>query len=151
MALSLLIVVLISNATRLNSTAHHDDIDKVIDLILDEVTKIEESELTDYNYTRLIFFILLLIIIILVKSRLYRSLFNCCCRRKKREHHADIDDENQDDINIPEPVQLLSITQKDEEDELIFGSTNKSGDRDKCNDDNHATDPPTVQDTNNKL
>ncbi|AAY84070.1 ORF-139 peptide [Chrysodeixis chalcites nucleopolyhedrovirus] len=82
MALHLLFAVLISNAPRLNSTAH-DDIDRVFDLILDEITKIEENEADDFNYTRLIFFILLLIIIILIKTRLYRYLL-CCknCRKK---------------------------------------------------------------------
>nr|AOL57135.1 hypothetical protein [Chrysodeixis includens nucleopolyhedrovirus]AOL57276.1 hypothetical protein [Chrysodeixis includens nucleopolyhedrovirus]QGW49264.1 hypothetical protein [Chrysodeixis includens nucleopolyhedrovirus]QGW49404.1 hypothetical protein [Chrysodeixis includens nucleopolyhedrovirus]QGW49544.1 hypothetical protein [Chrysodeixis includens nucleopolyhedrovirus] len=82
MAFHLLFAVLISNATRLNSTAH-DDIDRVFDLILDEITKIEESEADDFNYTRLIFFILLLIIIILIKTRLYRHLLCCKSRRKK--------------------------------------------------------------------
>nr|QBI90354.1 hypothetical protein [Trichoplusia ni single nucleopolyhedrovirus] len=82
MALHLLFAVLISNAPRLNSTAH-DDIDRVFDLILDEITKIEENEADDFNYTRLIFFILLLIIIILIKTRLYRYLLCCKNRRKK--------------------------------------------------------------------
>lgn len=125
MALSLLFVVLISNATHLNSTAHHDDIDKVIDLILDEVTKIEESELTDYNYTRLIFFILLLIIIILVKSRLYKALFNCCCRPKKHDNRVKKNSSSSEafpsnDVEPSQPVLLLSITKKE------FDNDNKS-------------------------
>ncbi|QEI03632.1 hypothetical protein [Rachiplusia nu nucleopolyhedrovirus] len=139
MALSLLIAVLISNATSLNSTA--DDIDKVIDLILDEVTKIEESELTDYNYTRLIFFILLLIIIILVKSRLYKALFNCCCRRKKLEMIPENLENTLNNENIiQEPVQLLSITKNSDDDDEEATVCYTAADTDK------TTLPTTITD-----
>ncbi|QHB21794.1 orf135 [Artaxa digramma nucleopolyhedrovirus] len=58
------------------------DIEVLFKLIMEQVSKIQNNEITDYGYTRMIFVILIIFFIFSIKSKIYRLL--SCVKKKKK-------------------------------------------------------------------
>lgn len=66
-----------------------DDVDKILQIIMNEVTKIEKNEETDYGYTKMIFFALIMIGVLLIKTKLYK-ISACFKKKKKKDWKRDV-------------------------------------------------------------
>ncbi|ADD73842.1 ORF133 [Lymantria xylina nucleopolyhedrovirus] len=58
------------------------DIDALFALIMVELQKIQNSEISDFSYTKLILILLILIMLYSLKTKLYK--LSMCCNKKKR-------------------------------------------------------------------
>lgn len=64
------------------NTLSDKDIDNIFAVIMHEISKIEKSESSDVNYTKIIIGLLILITLFTLKTKIYR-VSTCCWRRKK--------------------------------------------------------------------
>lgn len=69
-----------TTTTTTTTTTNHD-IDKLLEVIMDQVSKIEKNELADNGYTRIILIFLILIFVLLIKTKIYK-LSTCFNKRK---------------------------------------------------------------------
>ncbi|UOQ18894.1 hypothetical protein [Olene mendosa nucleopolyhedrovirus] len=60
------------------------DIDALFALIMVELQKIQNSEISDFSYTKLILILLILIMLYSLKTKLYK-LSMCCNKKKHRD------------------------------------------------------------------
>ncbi|AIE47864.1 orf29-like protein [Peridroma alphabaculovirus] len=65
-----------------------DDINGLFDMIMHEISKIERTEDSDVNYTKMIFGLLVLVALLTFRSKIYRA--STCCRRRHRHGRSDI-------------------------------------------------------------
>lgn len=79
-------ITISSIATNVKKTSV-DDVDKLLQLIMNEVTKIEKNEETDYGYTKMIFIALIMMGILLIKTKIYK-ISTCFKKRKKTENET---------------------------------------------------------------
>lgn len=75
-----------SNQLLLNATNNQEnndikELDTLFNMIMEEISKIQKNEVTDYGYTRMIFIILILFFIFSIKTKLYKII--TCCKRMK--------------------------------------------------------------------
>ncbi|AXU41616.1 ORF18 [Spodoptera eridania nucleopolyhedrovirus] len=66
------------------NTLTDKDIDNIFAVIMDEISKIEKTESSDVNYTKIIIGLLILITLFTLKTKIYR--ISTCWRRKKQRN-----------------------------------------------------------------
>lgn len=64
------------------NTLSDKDIDNIFAVIMNEISKIEKSESSDVNYTKIIIGLLVLITLFTLKTKIYRVSTCCWCRKK---------------------------------------------------------------------
>ncbi|QNV47776.1 hypothetical protein [Alphabaculovirus altersperidaniae] len=85
-------------------TLSDKDIDSIFAIIMNEISKIEKTESSDVNYTKIIIGLLILITIFTLKTKIYR--ISTCWRRKKQQRRWF---KSYNDVNDDAPLENITI------------------------------------------
>ncbi|AXS67789.1 Adho123-like protein [Cryptophlebia peltastica nucleopolyhedrovirus] len=92
--------------------SEQDELDKILDIIVDELTDIQKNEVNDVNYTKIVLILLVLISVLLIKIKFYK--YSMCCKRKKSNEKEQLETIQINELNynfnkmtnIPESLSL---------------------------------------------